>query len=128
MKELYKEVRAMGVKHIYVHFCGDQNRNLPYWAQIDYGDPGILSFGHEVDLETAGKYFPKDIIMGNIEPVVIQTGTPEKVYELTKNVIEKGKKCPGGFMLAPGCEMPPLAPEENVWAIMQAVSDFGWYE
>ena len=66
--------------------------------------------------------------MGNIEPAIIQTATPEEVYELTRKVIEKGKKCPGGFMLAPGCELPPRAPEENLWAIMQAVSDFGWYE
>jgi uroporphyrinogen decarboxylase len=127
-KELYKEVHAMGLKHFYVHICGEQNLNLPYWAQLDYGDPGILSFGHEVDLETAGKYFPTDIIMGNLEPALIQTKTPEEVYELTRNVIEKGRNCPGGFMMAPGCEMPPAAPEENVWAMMQAVSDFGWYE
>ena len=46
---------------------------------------------------------------------------------LQKKTIAEGRKCPGGFMLAPGCEMPPMAPEENMWAMMQAVSDFGWY-
>jgi uroporphyrinogen decarboxylase len=66
--------------------------------------------------------------MGNIEPAVIQSGSPEEVYNLTKKVIEKGKKCSGGFILAPGCAMPPRSPEENVRAMMQAVSDFGWYE
>ncbi len=128
MNRLYNEARAMNLKHIYCHICGEQNLNLPYWSQFDFGDPGILSFGHEVDLEVAAGYFPNHIIMGNVEPAVIQTGTPEEVYELTRKVIEKGKKCPGGFMLAPGCELPPLSPEENVWAIMQAVSDFGWYD
>lgn len=127
-KEFYNEAHAISLKHIYCHICGEQNLNLPYFAQLDFGDPGILSFGHEVDLETAAQYFPNDIIMGNIEPAVIQTATPEVVYEATKRVIEKGKKRPGGFMLAPGCEMPPRAPEENLWAMMQAVSDFGWYE
>jgi uroporphyrinogen decarboxylase len=87
-----------------------------------------VSFGHEVDLETAGRYFPGDIIMGNINPSVLQTGTPDDVYELAKESIEKGKKCPGGFMLGPGCEMPPRTPEKNILAMMQAVSDFGWYE
>jgi len=66
--------------------------------------------------------------MGNIAPTIIQTGTQEEVYEATRKVIEQGRKCPGGFMLGPGCEMPPRAPADNVWAIMQAVSDFGWYE
>lgn len=127
MKEYYEEAHAMGIKHIFIHICGEQNMNLPYYQQLDFGDPGILSFGHEVELETAGKYFPNDIITGNVEPAVIQTGTPEEVYELTQKTIEKGKKCPGGFMLAPGCELPPKSPDENLWAMMQAVSD-GCYE
>jgi uroporphyrinogen decarboxylase len=128
MKALYSEAHAMGIKHIYCHICGEQNLNLPYWAQLNFGDPGFLSFGHEVDLERAAEYFPKDVIMGNIEPARLQTGTAEEVYELTRKTIEKGKNCPGGFMLAPGCELPPMTPEENLWAMMQAVSDHGWYE
>ena len=63
--------------------------------------------------------------MGNIEPAVIQTGASEDICELTERVIEKGKKCPGGSILAPGCEMPTRLPEVNVWALMQAVSNFG---
>jgi uroporphyrinogen decarboxylase len=127
IRELFDEARAMGIKHIFCHICGNSNLNLPHWSKLYFGDPGILSFGHEVDLEVASKYFPGHIIMGNIEPAVIQTGSPEEVYSLTKKVIEKGKKC-SGFILAPGCSMPPKAPEDNVWAIMQAVNDFGWYE
>jgi len=128
VKEVHEKILAMGCKHILCHICGEQNMNLPYWAQVPMGDPGIASFGHEVDLDVAGKYFPNDIIMGNVEPAVIQTGTPAQVYELTRICIEKGRKHPGGFMLAPGCEMPPKAPPYNVWTMMKAVSDFGWYE
>jgi len=127
MKKLYNAAHRMKFKHLYIHICGEQNMNLPFWAQLDYGDPGILSFGTEVKLETAGKMFPKDIIMGNIDTGVLLNGTPDQVYKLTNETIEEGKKCPGGFMLAPGCEMPPNAPEENMWAMMQAVSDFGFY-
>jgi uroporphyrinogen decarboxylase len=128
MKRLYDEAHALGLKHIFIHICGEQNANLPFWAELDYGDPGILSFGHEVDLETAAEYFPNDIIMGNLEPAILQISTPEQVYEATRKIVEKGKRLPGGFMLAPGCELPPMTPKENVWAMMQAVSDFGWYE
>jgi uroporphyrinogen decarboxylase len=128
MKEFYNEVHAMGFRHIFIHICGEQNANLPYWSQLNYGDPGIISIGHEVELEIAAKYFPNNIIMGNIEPAMLLTKNPEEVYQATKVVIEKGKKYPGGFMLAPGCEMAPRVPENNVWAMMQAVSDLGWYE
>ena len=127
-KEVNERILAMGVKHINAHICGEHNLNLPYWAEIPMGDPGIISFGHEVDLETASKYFPHDIIVGNVEPAVIQTGTPEQVYELSRICIEKGKKHPGGFALAPGCELPPMAPPYNVWMMRKAINDFGWYE
>jgi uroporphyrinogen decarboxylase len=128
IEELHKKQLSMGIKHLFHHICGEQNANLSYWASIPFGDPGIVSVGHEVDLETASRHFPNDIIMGNVEPALLQTGTPEQVYEAAKACIEKGVKHPGGFMLAPGCEMPPMACEENIWAMMQAVNDFGWYE
>jgi len=127
-KEVYERMSAMGIKHINTHLCGEQNLNLPYWAEIPMGDPGIISFGHEVDLETASNYFPDDIIAGNVEPSAIQTGTPEQVYELSRNCIEKGKKHRGGFALAPGCELPPMAPPYHVWMMRKAINDYGWYE
>jgi uroporphyrinogen decarboxylase len=127
-REVYEKLFALGVKHIYTHVCGEQNLNLPYWAQIPMGDPGLVSFGHEVDLETASKYFPNDIIMGNVEPAIIQTGTPEEVYEHSRICIEKGRKHPGGFILGPGCELPPKAPPYNVWIMRKAINDFGWYD
>lgn len=127
-KEVCERILAMGVKHINLHICGDQNLNLPYWAQIPIGNPGLVSFGQEVDLDTASKYFPNDIIIGNVDPTVIQEGTPEEVYELSRISIEKGKKHPGGFVLSSGCSLPPKAPPYNVWVMRKAINDFGWYE
>jgi uroporphyrinogen decarboxylase len=127
-KELCQKVLAMGYKHIFVHICGEQNLNLPYWVQIPFGDPGIISIGHEVELQTAAKYFPNDIIMGNLEMAIIQTGTPQEVYEATSEVVRKGKELPGGYIFSPGCELPPRAPAENVMAMTQAVNDYGWYD
>jgi uroporphyrinogen decarboxylase len=126
-KELHERIFTTGVKHVYIHICGEQNLNLPHWAQVPMGDPGEVSFGHEVDLDTASQYFPNDIIMGNVEPAVIQTGTPEEVYELSRICVEKGKKHRAGFILAPGCEMPAKAPPHNVWMLRKAINDFGWY-
>lgn len=127
LKEVSEKVLAMGYKHIYSHICGDQNANLPYWRHINFGDPGIISIGHEIELETAGEYFPDHIILGNLEPAIIQIGTPEEVYECSGKIIEKGKKLPGGFIFSPGCELPPRSNPENVMAMTRAVNDFGWY-
>jgi uroporphyrinogen decarboxylase len=128
LKKVYEEVLAMGYKHILIHICGEQNLNLPYWSKIPFGDPGLISIGHEVELATAAKYFPNDIIVGNLEPAIIQTQTPDEVYEATRKVVEEGKKCSGGYIFSPGCELPPMAPVENVMAITRAINDFGWYD
>lgn len=126
--EYHRRLASLGIERFWFHICGDQNLNLP--ALVDtcpWPHPSILSFGHEVDLELAAKHFPQDIIYGNVEPAVIQMGTAQQVYELTKSAIEKGKKMPGGFILSAGCELPPFAPSANVFAMTKAVNDFGWY-
>ena len=126
-KKLHESILNLGYRHIIAHICGEQNKNYPYWATIPMGDPGIISVSQEVDLETAMKYFPNDIIMGNIPPSIIQAGTAEQVYEQTRICLQKGRKAPGGFMLAPGCELPAKAPPYNIWTIMRAINDLGWY-
>jgi len=132
-QEFHKRIRAMGVNQFMFHICGEQNLNLPYLAKFassadGWPHPSILSFGHEVDLNDAAKYFPDDIIMGNIELAVIETGTHQQVYELCRMTIEKGKKIRGGFILAPGCVIPTKVPAYNVWMMTKAVNDFGWYD
>ncbi|MBI2851478.1 MAG: hypothetical protein HYX84_00005 [Chloroflexi bacterium] len=128
MKETHEKYLAMGFKHLCHHPCGEHNRNLPYWQHVPLGDPGIFWLGNEVELATAAKYFPNDIIEGNLETTVIQCGTPGEVYEAARKVIEQGKSLSNGFILRPACELPPLAPAENVMAITRALNDFGWYD
>jgi uroporphyrinogen decarboxylase len=128
-REYHSRLQLIGIKRFYFHICGDQRLNLPQLADsLPWNHPSILSFGHEVDLNEAAGYFPKDIIFGNIEPAVFQEGTPTEVYDLCRVAITKGKKSQGGFILAPGCGMPIAAPPANVFAMTKAVNDFGWYE
>jgi uroporphyrinogen decarboxylase len=128
-QEAHQYILDRGYKTIYCHQCGEQNANLEHWAKLPYGDPGIISIGHEVELETAGKYFPNEVILGNLEPAIIQSCTPDEVYEATKkNVLDGMSKCPGGYVFSPGCELPPMAKVENVKAMSKAVEDYGWYD
>jgi uroporphyrinogen decarboxylase len=131
IKETLDKAREMGYKYFRHHICGEHNANLPFWAEIDLGGPGIpaiISVGHEVELEKVAKFFPNDIAFGNLEPALLQVGTPEEVYERSKNLVLKGKELPVGFIFSSGCEMPPKAPPYNVWMMTKAVNDFGWYE
>jgi uroporphyrinogen decarboxylase len=127
--ELHEKILAMGIKSILCHICGEQNLNLPYWAQVPMGDSGIISIGKEVDINTAIEYFGEScIIAGNIEPTILQTGTPQEIYELCRKAIEKGKHAPRGYALMQGCEVPVNTPPYNLYIMKKAVNDFGWYE
>ena len=128
LQELHTNVLEMGAKYIYTHICGDQNLNLPYYADVPFGNPGVASFGHEVDLADAIKYLgDRCIIVGNVEPALVLKGSPQEVYETAIECIEKGKAAPRGFILGTGCELSPMSPPANVWAMRQAINDVGWY-
>ncbi len=133
IKEEHEKMLTMGMRHIMTHVCGYQALNYAMWAQIPMGDPGIVSVAHDADekwptpLESVCRLFPNDVIMGNIEPAIFQTGTAEQVYEIARQCIDVGKNHEPGFILAPGCELPPHAPSHNVWQMAKAVSDYGWY-
>lgn len=128
IQELHSKVLEMGAERIYCHICGEQNANLEHWKMVPFGDPGMLSFGHEVSIETAAKSFPDQIICGNLNPQIISKGTPEQVYEESRKVIEDGKRyAPGRFIFMSGCEIPPITPPYNIYMMQKAVEDFGWY-
>jgi len=128
IKETNEQMLAMGIKHILYHICGEQNANLPLWAQIPMGDPGLVTFGHQVTLTKAIEYFGDScIVLGNVDSSLIQTGTPPQVYEACREAIVEAKDAPSGFMLMSGCELPPMSAPYNVHMMKKAVEDFGRY-
>jgi uroporphyrinogen decarboxylase len=127
LKEVHEKVTDMGVAIFLSHICGDQNRNLPFWSQLAYGRRGMVSVGREIPLSAASAAFPANVIVGNVDPVIIQEGTPEEVLELCRNCIVEGKDHPGGYALMSGCEIPPQAPPVNVFQMVKACREFGLY-
>jgi uroporphyrinogen decarboxylase len=128
-QEVHRHILDRGFNNIVCHICGEQNLNLPYWAEVEFGDPGILSFGHEVDLRKAIEMFgDKHAIAGNIEPRVIQEGSWQEVYDLCKEAILMAKDAPSGYILMAGCEVPVNAPGYNIYAMKKAVMDYGFYD
>ena len=126
--ELHQKILSMGIYSILCHICGEQNSNLPFWAQVPMGSSGIISVGKEIDITTAIKYFGEtSIIAGNIDPALLQTGTPEEIYQTCRQAIEKGKLASRGYALMQGCEVPVNTPPYNFYTMKKAVDDFGWY-
>jgi uroporphyrinogen decarboxylase len=131
--EIHEKALAMGVTHFHTHACGEQNANLPFYADMEFGHPGgppgMMSFGHEVDLTRAIEMVgDKVVVMGNVEPAEIQMSPPEKVWELTKTAVLKGKEAPVGYVLMAGCEVPVNAPPYNIFTMLKACKAFGQYD
>jgi uroporphyrinogen decarboxylase len=89
------------------------------------GAPGIVSVGPEIDLSEASSYFPECVLMGNLDPALIQSGTPQQVFERAVACIEQGRRHPGGFVLASGCEIVPESPPHNLETIIEAARHCG---
>jgi uroporphyrinogen decarboxylase len=125
--EFHTKLIDMGVLSILFHLCGEQNNNYDFYAQVPLPPLSQISVSQEVDLDKASATFPNNIILGNVDPSLLQMGTPQQVYESCRVAIEKGKKHKRGYILAPGCELAPLTPPYNVWMMAKAINDFGYY-
>jgi len=127
--ESSEKILAMGVRHILYHICGEQNDNLNAWAKVPTGNPGLCSFGEEIDIARAIEVLgDNNIIIGNIDPRVLLTGNPQEICHLCRETIEKGHKAPRGFMLSSGCEVSPETPGHHIYMMQKAVQDFGIYD
>jgi uroporphyrinogen decarboxylase len=124
-REIYEIGRRLGIPHFYTHICGEQNANLPFWAQLFHGDPGLISFGPEISIEAASGFFPKDVLLGNVSPTSIQLSSSEEIRRIAVACVNSGRRHPGAFVLAPGCELPITAPRENVRALRMAIKEAG---
>ena len=104
---------------------GGEGKILPF---SPFGDPGMLSFGHEVDLLTAAEKFPDHIICGNVDPQIVSLKQPDEIYEACRASIEKGKRIKSGYVLMGGCELSPVTPPYNIYLMSKAREEFGWYD
>lgn len=130
VREIHQKLLAKGIKRWVVHLCGDHTQNLPFWTgEIPLAPRTVFHLGHEVDIEYFARTLGEDhVIGGNIPTTLLQIGSANEVYEAARQVIEKMKYHPGGFILMPACALPALTPPVNVHAMLKAARDFGSYE
>ena len=104
------------------HNCGNIE---PLMNNVKEIDALAYSFGNAIDIETTLKAFPSDkMIIGNIDPAgTIRQGTPEQIRKETLELMERCCKYPN-FVIASGCDIPPMSPLENIQAFFDAVKEF----
>ena len=104
------------------HNCGN---TIPLIGSILETGAGAFHFGNAVDIAEMLKLVPAEYtVFGNVDPAgQFLGGTPASVRESTLRILEK---CAAhkNFVISSGCDIPPLAPVENIDAFFNAVNEF----
>jgi uroporphyrinogen-III decarboxylase len=107
-----------------MHMCGRTDHLLSIFAdEVKINE--YQGFGWQVNLDTIGKIMGgRVVLLGNVNPLTIQFGTPEQVKAETRRVIEKLGPA-GGLIVQDGNNIPPRSPLENINAMMEAAVEMG---
>ena len=110
-----------------LHICGRTER---VWEDIKTLNLASYSLDNESSLLDAAKFFgDKMALVGNVPPVdVMYEGDREAIFASVKENFAAGIHAKKGYVLAFGCDIPPLAPPENLQHFMDAARYYGAYE
>lgn len=121
-KKLIEEVKKLGIP-VFMHICGNSMHIIDLMAKTG---ADVLELDYQNDIKKSMEIMGKDpdnnpAIQGNIDPVAkIMHGTYDEIYKESLELIEDLKGLEGGFILSPGCEVPPDTPGKNIDAMVQA--------
>lgn len=105
-------------KEVTLHICGNTMKIIDEMA-----DTGVdwISFDQIVDLSQVSKHLEDRVgILGNVDPLnVLTNGQVSQVEAAVSSCFEQAASHPGGFMIAPGCDIPYHAPVDNLKAFVQ---------
>ncbi len=101
-----------------VHICGNTTDRLDLFPRTG---ADCISLDHKTDMVKAKEVLHGRICFaGNIDPVrTLLQGSPEDVAAACETVIETAG-ADGGFVLMPGCDIPPTVPLGNIEAFVQS--------
>lgn len=103
------------------HNCGNSANNM--LDMISDLGADIVHLGNAIDLKKALELLPTDtVIMGNIDPVKLRTGTPEDISAEVQRVYDECGKY-DNFMISTGCDVPPKAKWENIDEYFKKVNE-----
>ncbi len=121
LKRFTDWARSKGV-HTLVHICGNTTDRLELFPLTG---ASCISLDHKVDIARAKEVlFGKICFAGNVDPVKIMLqGTPDDVERTCRHIIEIAGT-DGGFVLMPGCDIPPTVPYENIQRFIQVARNW----
>ncbi len=109
-----------------LHMCGKSDHLLEIFRD-DLAIHELQGFGYQVSLDRIAEVMGgRVVLIGNIDPMLIHSGTPEQVREATRIAIEKLAPY-RGYIVQDGNNIPPGSPLENINAMTEAAELYGRY-
>lgn len=109
-----------------LHMCGKTDHLLEIFRD-DLAIHELQGFGYQVNLDRIAEVMGgRVVLIGNIDPMLIHSGTPEQVREATRIAIEKLAPY-RGYIVQDGNNIPPGSPLENINAMTEAAELYGRY-
>ncbi len=110
-----------------LHMCGKTNHLLEIFRD-DLQINEFQGFGYQVDLDRVAEILGgRVVLIGNVNPMLIKSGTPDEVRAATRRVIETLGPT-RGLIIQDGSNIPPDSPLENINAMMEAAELYGRYD
>ena len=116
LKRVAEKIRARDV-WVTVHICGNTTNRLD---RIPEAGAHIMSVDYKVSLSDARRILNGKIAFaGNLNPVAImQKETVQGIAAASRDAISTAGAA-GGYILMPGCDIPPSVPIENVKTMVE---------
>ena len=121
--QMAHDLRRAGIPLAY-HICGDVT---PIMGKMVEVGAAIIEVDQKTDPVVAKALAQGKVsLLGPVDPSVMAQGTPQEVEEHCRRAIEV--LAPGGgFILGPGCALPPTTPAENIDAMIETARAYGQY-
>ena len=103
-----------------IHICGRTDRLVSTVAEAGFGVFSVDSIDMVKALQDSAR---RTALFGNLNPAgILAAKSADEVYRISRELCEQMKPC-GGFILAPGCDLAPIIPLENLQAMARAARD-----
>lgn len=120
VRQIFDEINSEDFIVCY-HNCGNAADDM--LDMISELNADIIHLGNAINLKKAFEELPKDkIVMGNVNPVLFRTGTPDDIRADVQRVFDECSMYEN-FMISTGCDVPAASKQENIEAYFKKVNE-----
>jgi len=119
LQKVFAAFKQAGAVANWLHIAGPTEPILPFYPQAGVD---IANFDYCVDPLDAQRALPQTCLDGNIKPLSFVEATSEMIAAESSRLLNLFADR-GGFILSPGCEIPPESKPENVAALVLAARE-----